>query len=121
MNSVNIIGRITGEPELRYTTSNIPVLSFRIAWNKKYRDKEESHFFNVVAWRNNAEFIRNHFGKGDLIGISGRLQQRSYEKDGEKRSVAEILVQDVSFCGGKKKPQEIEDFQEAEEDGDVPF
>ena len=131
MNSVNIMGRLVTAPELRYTQNNTPVCTFRMAYNTRYGGKEESHFFSVVAWRNTAEFIAKYFDKGGRIAITGELQQRTYEKNGENRSVVEILAKSAYFCESRKNTrQEADfeecgtqenDFQEYDDDGDVPF
>ena len=129
MNSVNEIGRLTKDPELKYTAStNTPVCSFDIAVDDGFGDKKKTYFFKCQAWSKTAENIVKFFGKGDLIGISGKLTTRSWEKDGNKHNITEIVVNEFSFCGGKKKDESapINNNQPGEmfpieEDDDLPF
>jgi len=104
MNSVNIIGRITKDVELRYLpANNTAVCSFSIAVDDGFGDNKKTYFFNCQAWTKTAENIVKFFSKGDLIGISGRLSTRDWEdKEGKKHSVTEIVVSDFTFCNGKK-------------------
>lgn len=101
MNSVNIIGRLTADVEIRTTNSGKEVASFSIAVNKPAKQGEErqAEFFDCVAWGQTALFIQRYFNKGKMIAINGRLSQRRWEKDGKKYSAVEIVVNDVSFCG----------------------
>lgn len=102
-NSVRILGRITAEPEMRAAGEN-KVLNFRVAVNRSTRkDHPEADFFSCVAWNKTAEFICNYFGKGDKIGVEGRLQTKSYEdKNGNKRDVVEIIAENISFIEKRK-------------------
>jgi len=104
MNSVNIIGRITKDIELRYLpANNTAVCSFSIAVDDGFGDKKKTFFFNCQAWTKTAENIVKFFGKGDLIGISGRLATRDWtDKESKKHTITEIVVSDFTFCNGKK-------------------
>ena len=126
MNVCTFIGRLGGEPEMRYTTSGKAVVSFSLAVNRDGK-KDESDWINFVAWEKTAEVIAQYCHKGDLIGVTGNLQQRSWEKDGQKRSVHEVKVNRIDFCGGGKKseaaaPVESEDrFVPVGDDEELPF
>lgn len=104
-NKVIMMGRITKDLELKTTTSGVSVLSFSIAVDRRFSQNGEkvTDFFNVVAWRNSAEFIANYFHKGDAILIEGEMQTRVYEdKNGVQRMAYEIIVDRASFTGSKK-------------------
>ena len=94
MNRVVLIGRITRDPETKTTTSGTKVAEFSIAVDKRGRD-EGANFFRVKAWGNQAEYVGNYLSKGRLVAIDGRLEQRSYEKDGQKREVIEVVAESV--------------------------
>ena len=102
MNKVIICGRITKDIELKQTNSGITVTQFSIALNK---GDGKDDFFNVVAWRNTAEFISKYFSKGDGICIDGHLASRQYEKDGAKHTVYEVVADNVSFSEGRRGQQ----------------
>jgi single-strand DNA-binding protein len=99
-------GRLTADPELRYTTNNIPVTSFSIAVNRRYKAGEESQadFINIVAWRQTAEFISRYFNKGSMILVDGRIQVRDYtDNNGQRRYVTEVVADSVNFAGSKRE------------------
>lgn len=121
MNNVCIMGRLTRDAELRATQTGKSVASFTIAVDSGYGEKKTANFIPCVAWEKTAEFISKYFGKGDMIAITGELRSRSYEKDGQKRTVVEILVSNVDFCGGKKESSSAPKFVEIEDDGELPF
>lgn len=125
MNTCVLMGRLTRDPEKRYTADNTPVTSFSIAVN---RDKDRSDFFNCIAWRKTADFVSTYFAKGDMIAVCGRIQNRDWtDKNGNARRSTEIVADSVSFCGGKKdKPDQKEAYERAtlapvEDDGQLPF
>lgn len=95
-------GRLVKDVELKQTTSGTRVGSFSIAVNRKYNDKEETSFFNCVAFGKTAEIIAQYVKKGHRISIDGRLVQRSWEKDGQKRSTVEIVVENFQFLESRK-------------------
>lgn len=121
MNTVNIMGRLTRDAEIRATQTGKSVASFTIAVDSGYGEKKTANFIPCVAWEKTAEFISKYFGKGDMIAITGELRSRSYEKDGQKRTAVEILVSNVDFCGGKKESSSAPKFVEIEDDGELPF
>lgn len=105
LNSAILMGRLTSAPELKTTNSNISVTSFTVAVDRAYQkqgEEKQTDFINCVAWRHNAEFITKYFTKGQMIAIEGSIQTRNYEdKDGNKRTAVEVVVDRASFCGGK--------------------
>ncbi|MEE1017929.1 MAG: single-stranded DNA-binding protein [Acutalibacteraceae bacterium] len=132
LNIAVIMGRLTADPELRTTQNGISVCSFSVAVERNYETngKRETDFINCVAWRQTAEFISRYFHKGSMIAINGSIQQRQYtDKDGNKRSAFEILVDNANFCGSKAENGNAADvqvddsnFDEVDiDDGDLPF
>lgn len=100
-NTITIIGNVTREPELRFTPSGQANSRFGVAVNRRWQDKssgewqEATSFFDVVCWRELAENCSESLPKGARVIVSGRLEQRTYEKDGDKRSVVEIIADEV--------------------------
>lgn len=106
INTAIIMGRITADPELRKTTTDISVCSFTVAVDRNYRTDgdKQADFINVVAWRGTADFVSRYFKKGDMIAVRGSIQTRNYEdKNGNKRTAVEIVADEVSFCGSKNE------------------
>lgn len=100
MNNITLTGRMVKDPELKYTTNNTAVLTFTLAVS---RNKEETDWIPCVAWKAGAELIAKYVKKGDKLGITGRLQSRSWEtKDGEKRSTLEVITNEVEFLNQKR-------------------
>ena len=133
INRVNLMGRLVADPELRTTKSGIAVTSIRIAVDRNYvKEGEErrADFFTVIVWRRTAEFVCRNFVKGSMIAVDGKLQSRPYvTSDGHKGTAIEIVAEEVSFTGEKKKipenlpeiPPPAEDFSEMPLDDDLPF
>lgn len=121
-NRIIVIGRLVADPELRATPNGVNVASFRVAVNRP-RDKEKSDFFNVVAWRQNAEFITRYFSKGKLIGIEGSLQTRDYtDKEGNRRTAFEIQAERAFFTESKgATPSGSNEFTAVDSDDDILF
>lgn len=105
-NKAILMGRLTKDPELRATPNGVSVCTFSIAVDRQYSSKGEERktdFFNIVAWRQTAEFISKYFTKGRCVLVEGELQNRSYtDKDGITRYVTEVIASQVSFTGEKK-------------------
>ena len=105
MNRAILIGRLTRDPELRTTPTGRNVCQFAIAVNRTYTSangEREADFINVVVWRKQAENVCKYCTKGSLVGVSGRIQTRSYDgQDGQKRYVTEVVADNVSFLGSK--------------------
>ena len=120
MNSVNIIGRITKDIEVKKTNSGKSVCSFSVAVQ---RDKENADFIPCTAWNATAENLGKYFHKGDRIGITGVLTTRTYESNGEKKFVMEVLVNTFDFIETKKSnnQQTPSAYQHEEESGNLPF
>lgn len=102
LNQCTIMGRIVAAPELRATTNGTSVTAFTIACDRDIKQDGQNvvDFIDCVAWRSTAEFIPRHFGKGDPITVTGRLQFRKWtDKEGNARRNAEIMIEKVYFCG----------------------
>lgn len=106
INKIVLTGRLTANPELRYTTSNTAVTSFTLAVDRNFKNEngnKEADFINIVAWNKKAELIHQYLKKGDRVGISGRLQVRKYQNErGENRYVTEVVADEVEFLNSKK-------------------
>jgi single-strand DNA-binding protein len=130
LNRVVLIGRLTRDPELRYTPAGgVAVTTFTLAVNRRFRaegKQREADFIPVVAWQKDAENCAKFLVKGSLVAVEGRLQLRSYEdREGQRRNVAEVVAEHVQFLDSRRdKPQEPEraGFDESliGED-DIPF
>lgn len=116
LNCAIIMGRLTDSPELKTTPNGVSVTSFRVAVDRNFvrqGEERQADFIDVVAWRKTAEFVCGHFRKGSMIAVQGSIQSRNYEdRNGQKRTVIEIVAENVSFCGDKQAPQSV--------DGDKP-
>ena len=138
LNTAILMGRLTADPELRYTTSNIPVTSFTLAVDRAYKNGEErqTDFINIVAWRQRAEFVSKWFKKGQLVAVDGSIQTRRYtDKDGNNRTVFEVVANNVHFAEKRDAsavaPEQqaapsfsntaAEDFSSLPGDDDLPF
>lgn len=101
MNRVVLVGRLTRDPELRYTPNGTAVANFTIAANRPFKNQQgenEADFLNCVVWRKPAENLATYMKKGNLIGVDGRLQSRTYEdKDGKTVYVVEVVADNVQF------------------------
>ncbi len=149
LNHIVLMGRLTRDPELRYTQSQLPVVSFTLAVDRDFSGKDggekQTDFIDCVAWRSTAEFVSKYFSKGRMAVASGRLQLRDWtDRDGNKRRSAEVVADNIyfgdsrrdgadrgdSFGGGYNPPSGgytapvggQSDFSEIdEEDGELPF
>ena len=101
-NNITIVGNITRDPELRYTPSGQANVRLGVAVNRKWQDRnsgewqEQTSFFDVIAWREMAENVNESLKKGARVIVTGRLEQRSWEQEGNKRSVVEIIADEVA-------------------------
>ena len=132
-NRVILIGRLTKDPELRYTANGTGVASFTLAVDRNFKSangERETDFINIVAWRNLGERCSEYLSKGKLAAVEGRLQLRNYEgQDGVKRTVAEVVADDVRFLSPKDSAiskKDIDDLAHSVQnapfyDEDVPF
>ena len=130
LNKIIIMGRLTKEPEIRYTQSQKPVVSFTLACDRDTQEKQ-TDFIDCVAWNKTAEFVHQYFVKGQMAIAEGRLQVRDWtDRDGNKRRNAEVLCDRVFFGESKKKeeqnftpaqaPVNVE-FQDIGDQGELPF
>ena len=140
MNKVILIGRLTRDPDLRNVGNNVAVCRFTLAVDRPYRssgngDNVTADFFNIVVWRAQAENCGKYLQKGRQCAVVGRIENRSYDKDGEKHYVTEIIAENVEFLGGANggnasngssfdefgKRQAVEDLRPVEDDDQLPF
>lgn len=136
MNKVILIGRLTKNPELRFTSSNIAVTTFSLAVDRI--GSEETDFIDIVVWRKQAENCNKYLEKGSKVAVEGSIQKRSYEnKNGEKRYLTEVVAENVQFLDTKSKvQQETNEYKDSSvktetnalgsldvkiEDDDLPF
>lgn len=105
LNKVILIGNLVSDPELKQTNGGVPVTSFRIAVSRRFAkpgEQREADFIDIVAWRQNATFITQHFTKGKQILICGSLQSRTWEDDKkQKHYITEVIADEVSFVEKK--------------------
>lgn len=105
LNKIQLLGNVGRDPEIKYTTSGKAVANFSIATNDRYKDsagewQDRAEWHNVVAWERLAEIVRDYVIKGNQVYVEGRSQTRSYDKDGEKKYVTEVVARDLILCGG---------------------
>ena len=106
LNHCTMMGRLTADPEIRRTNTGKAVCSFTVAVDKPGKDSGAS-FIPCVAWEKTAEFIEKYFSKGSLLALEGRVESRQYEtKDGQKRTVVELVASQAHFCGKKEIDEE---------------
>ena len=125
-NKVIMVGNLTQDPELRYTASGTAVGNLRIAVSSKYRSgdeyKEETLFIDVVVWGKQGESCSQYLVKGRQVLVEGRLQERSWESDGQTRRKTEIVANTVRFLGNKGSDSQGQDSQGQGEVSDIePF
>ena len=127
MNRVVLMGRLTRDPEIRYTQTGKAVASIGLAVDRRVRrdapaGQQTVDFINIVAWEKTAEFCANYFKKGQRMLVEGRLQVRSYDaKDGTKRTVAEVVADNVEFCESKNSASTYRNDDESfPSDNDYP-
>lgn len=107
LNIVAIMGRLVEDPELRTTQQGTNVCTFRIACERSYTPKgqqRQADFINIVAWRQQADFVSKYFRKGSMIAVEGSLQTRQYQdKNGNNRTAVEVVANNISFAGAKRQ------------------
>ena len=122
LNKIFLMGRLARDPELRRTQSGTPVVSFRLAVDRDFKDKatgeRSTDWIDVVAWRSTAEFVSRFFTKGRMAVVEGRLQMRDWtDKEGNKRTSAEVVADNIYFGDSRKDtaapaeplPEELEE------------
>lgn len=135
-NKIVLVGNLTKDPELRYTPgSNLPVVRTGIAVNRKYKDKEEVMFVDLVVFGKLAETLNTYAKKGTQLLVEGRLSQNTWEQDGQKRSKHEVIVDSFQLLSGWKdegsrggandpygrKNERSQSAQTIDNDDDIPF
>ncbi|MFJ7825516.1 single-stranded DNA-binding protein [Psychrobacillus sp. NPDC096623] len=121
MNTVSIIGRMTKSPQLKHFSEGRMQTNFVVAVNKSYKN-DEADFVLCTIWGKLAETTVKYCGKGSLVGITGRLNTRSYEKEaGARVFVTEIVVEDIRFLATKKRGEEAEQQQNKNNESDFEF
>ena len=108
MNKVILMGRLTRDPEVRYTqTNNTLVASFSLAVNRRFvrqGEERQADFFNIVAWNKQGEFCSKYFKKGQQVGVIGRLQTRTWDDDkGTKHYITEVIADEAYFADSKRE------------------
>ena len=108
LNHIIVMGRLVRDPELRYTQSQLPVVSFTVAVDRDFGGRDggdkQTDFIDCVAWRHTAEFVSKYFAKGSMAVISGRLQMRDWtDRDGNKRTSAEVVADNVYFGDSRRR------------------
>ena len=140
MNKVILMGRLTRDPEVRYTqTNNTVVASFSLAVNRRFvrqGEERQADFINIVAWSKTAEFVSKYFKKGQQVGVIGRLQVRNWEDEqGQKHYVTEVVAEEAYFADSKRDGADASNFEntfgsnvansspefEVTSDDDLPF
>jgi single-strand DNA-binding protein len=128
MNRVELIGRLTADPELKYTPAGTALANVRIAVDRRRREGEterQADFFGVVLWGKVAENVCQYQGKGNRVAVAGRLQTRSWEKDGQRPSLVEVVAEQVDFLercrDGTSAGSVASDTGNDEDEGEVPF
>lgn len=140
LNRVILMGRLTKDPELRYTPNNIPVCSYTIAVERNYArpgEQRQADFIPIVSWRSNAEFVSKYFNKGKMIVVSGRLQVRTWDdQDGKRHYITEVIADETYFADSKRdsdsdnrmntvfndnRSSDIEGFMPIDGDDELPF
>lgn len=116
MNSVNLIGYVGSQPELKTTQNGKSVCSFNLA--VKSRDK--TNWIKLVFWNNLAEIVVKYIRKGEQLGVTGEINVREYEKNNEKRTAYEVVAEQIHFCGSKKDKEESQEEYITTND-DLPF
>ena len=124
MNKVILVGNLTRDPELTETPSGVAVCRFSIAVSRDYANAEGNRdvdFFNITVWRGRAENCGKYLKKGNKVAIVGSIQTRSYEdKDGIKRTITEIIANEVEFLNTKEEPKQLTLTPADDEEG-LPF
>jgi single-strand DNA-binding protein len=130
INRVILVGRITKDPELKSTQSNISFVNFTLAVNRSFSSQngeQEADFIQCIAWRKQAENMTQYLHKGSLIGVEGRIQTRTYEADNGTRYITEVVCDSVQFLESKSERQEEkqDDYRKNQEplnvDSSLPF
>lgn len=125
INNVTLVGRLTKDPNVRQTQSNVTVAQFTLAVDRNFTNAQgerEADFLNIVVFRKQAEQVGKYLAKGRLCGVEGRIQSRKYEKDGQTVFVTEIVADSVQFLdsGNKQNQQQNNNYQPQQNNGYRP-
>jgi len=130
LNKVILIGRLTKDPELRYTPSGVAVATFILAVDRPFTNQQgerDTDFIPIKVWRKQAENCAKYIGKGSLVAVDGRIEVRSFEQDGQRRWITEVVADNVRFLDSRGKGAANNDplasfgSEEVTFDEDVPF
>ncbi len=138
MNRIVLVGRLTRDPEIKYTSSGVAVANFSLAVDRPFRNAQgerDTDFINIVAWRKTAELCGQYLSKGRQVALEGMLQMRKYQtQQGENRTVYEVVADNVQFLGSRQDgsgpppprdddapPPSGSDSKSNDEDDDLPF
>lgn len=139
MNKVILIGRLGSDPELKYTPNGTAQAQISLATSEKWKDsdgnqQEKTEWHRIIAWRRQAEFVGEWLKKGQLVSIEGKLQTRSWEADGQKKYMTEIVADNITMLGSRAEggggsksgePPKVEEppdtVNDVEDDDDLPF
>ena len=130
MNKVVLLGRLTADPNIKYTQStNTMVASFSLAVNRRFTkqgEERQADFINIVAWSKTAEFVSKYFSKGQQVGIIGRIQTRNYKDDkGVMHYITEVIAEEAYFADSKKESETVtvteNELAPIQNDDDLPF
>ena len=125
INRVTISGNIGQEPELRTTASGMHVLSFSMCVNSRVKRNGEwtdkPNWVDVKVFGQRAESLTRYLEKGSHVTVAGRINQSTWERDGQKRSKLEVICEDIDFSGGKRQENQAEDDDAGMYDEDIPF
>ena len=126
MNKLILHGKLGKDPELKYTPSGKAVANFSLATDRSWKGadgqkQKETTWHNIVAWGKTAEVMKEYLTKGSEIIIVGRVENRSYEKDGVKKYISEVVVDEFEFCGGGTSKSTKSEVEDKDGDQDMPF
>ena len=126
LNRVVLIGRLTRDPELRYTPNDIAICTFTLAIDRKFakEGQQQADFIMCQVWRKQAENVAKYLSKGKMAGVDGTLQIDNYEKDGERKWITKVVADNVRFLSPKSEDAGQDDFISGEIDedpDDLPF
>lgn len=125
LNHIDLMGRLTKDPELRKTQQGASVASFTLAVERDFSSdagQKQTDFINIVTWRNTAEFVANYFTKGQLVALSGTLQIREWtDKEGNKRRDPQVVADRVYFAERKTADAAPAEMVPVDDDGELPF
>jgi len=122
INRVVLVGRLTRDPELRYTPNGAAVANFTLAINRNFTNQQgerDADFIQIIVWRKPAENVANYLKKGSLCGVDGRLQTRSYDRDGRRIYVTEVISESVQFLDSRNGSN-LDSTQNRSDAGNLP-